>query len=104
MTFERQMSFDCLRFVTISDRERQRRKERANELKLEVLIRDRSNDKFLETVLKWNESKNLVNLTMCDRDLVVCNTSKCEEEKTKEENSKNVDVNLTTEANRTVID
>lgn len=54
--------------------------------------------------MKWNESKKLVNLTMCDRDLVVCNTSKCEEEKTKEENSKNADVNLTTEANRTVID
>lgn len=54
--------------------------------------------------MKWNESKNLVNLTMCDRDLAVCNTSKCEEEKTKEEISKNGDVNLTTEANIKLID
>lgn len=41
---------------------------------------------------------------MCDRDLAVCNTSKCEEEKTKEEISKNGDVNLTTEVNITLID
>lgn len=41
---------------------------------------------------------------MCDRDLAVCNTSKCEEEKTKEEISKNGDVNLTTEANIKLID
>ena len=36
--FERQMSFDRLKFVNASDRERRSKKQRANELKLERLI------------------------------------------------------------------
>ena len=36
--FERQMSFDRLKFVNVSGRERRSKKQRANELKLERLI------------------------------------------------------------------
>ena len=90
------MSFDRLKFVNLSDQDRQRKKKRANKLELEGLINDGSNVKFLETIFpKKNESKNLFNVT-CDRDLVMCNTSKYEEEKTKSENGKNSDINLTT--------
>ena len=49
----------------MSDREKRRKKERANESKLEGQINDGSNDKFVETVFpKRNESKNLVNIVI----------------------------------------
>ena len=98
------MNFDRLKFVNVSDRERRIKKQRANELKLERLINDESNDNLVETAFpKKNESKNSVNVTG-DPDLAVGNASKCEEEKAKGENGKNASVNLTTEANRTVVD
>ena len=74
------MSFDRLKFVNVSDRERRSKKQRANELKLERLINDESIDNLVETVFpKKNESKDLANETG-DCDLAVGNTSKCEEE------------------------
>ena len=97
--FQRQMNFDRLKFVNVSDRERQSKKQRANGLKLERLINDELNDNLVEAVFpKENESKDLVNV-MGDRELAVGNTSKCEEEKIKGENGKNAPLNLTTEAN-----
>ena len=102
--FERQMSFDRLKFMNVSDRERRRKKQRANEVKLERLISDELIDNLVETVFrKKKESKDLVN-EIGGRDLAVGNTPKCEEEKIKGENCKNVAVNLTTEANRTLTD
>ena len=102
--FERQMNFDLLKFVNVSDRERRSKKQRANELKLERLINDESNDNLVETVFpKKNESKDLVNV-IGDHDLAVGNTSECKEEKIEGENGKNAVVNLTTKANRTLID
>ena len=70
------MNFDRLKFVNVSDRERRSKKQRANELKLERLINDESNDNLV------------VNLV----------------EKIEGENRKNAVVNLTTKANRTLID
>ena len=68
------------------------------------MINDGSIDNLIETVFrKRNKSKDLVN-EIGDRDLAVGNTPKCEEEKIKGENCKNVAVNLTTEANRTLTD
>ena len=98
------MSFDCLKFVNVSDRDRRSKKQRANQLKLERLINDDLIDNLVETVCpKKNESKDLVNESgNCD--LVVGNMSKCEEEKIKGENGKNVADNLTTEVNRTLTD
>ena len=48
--FERQMNFDCLKFVNVSDPKRGSKKQRANELKLEGLINDESNDNLVKTV------------------------------------------------------
>ena len=62
-----------------------------------------TNDILVETVfLKKNEWKNLVYVTD-DRDLAVGNRLKCKK-KTKGQNCGNAAVNLTTQANRTVID
>ena len=84
--------------------ERDESKNRANKLKLERLINDESNDNLVEIAFpKKNESKNSVNAAG-DPDLAVGNASKCEEEKAKGENGKNAAVNLTTEANRTVVE
>ena len=96
------MSFDFLKFVNLSDRERRSKKQRANELELKRLMNDESIDNLVATVFtKMNELKNLVNET-CDRDMAVGDTPKYEEEKVKGENGKNTAVNLTTEANRTL--
>ena len=57
--------------MNVSDRGRQSKKYRANQLNLERLINDESIDEFVETVFpKKNESKDLVNETG-DRDLAV---------------------------------
>ena len=57
--------------MNVSDRGRQSKKYRANQLNLERLINDKSIDEFVETVFpKKNESKDLVNETG-DRDLAV---------------------------------
>ena len=96
------MSFDRLKFVNLSDRERRSKKQRANELKLKRLMNDESIHNLVATAFtKMNESKNLVNETY-DRDLAVGDTPRCKEEKVKGENGKNTAVNLTTEANRTL--
>ena len=98
------MSFDHLKFVNVSDRDRRRKKQRENELRLERLINGDLIDNLVETVCpKKNELKDLVNETG-NSDLVVGNMSKCEKEKIKGENSKNVADNLTTEVNRTLTD
>ena len=69
------MNSDRLKFVNESDRERRSKKQRANELKLERLINDKSNDNLVENVFpKKNESKDLVNI-IGDHDLAVSNTS-----------------------------
>ena len=49
------MSFDRLKFVNVSDRERRSKKQRANELKLERLINDESIDNLVETVFPKKE-------------------------------------------------
>ena len=96
------MSFDRLKFVNLSDRERRSKKQRANEWKLKRLMNDESIHNLVASAFtKMNESKNLVNETY-DRDLAVGDTPKCKEEKNKGENGKNTAVNLTTEANRTL--
>ena len=62
------------------DREERSKKQRSNELKLEMLINDESKDNLSETVFpKKNEWKDLVN-AMGDYKLAVGNTSKCREE------------------------
>ena len=63
------MNFNRLKFVNVSDQERQSKKQRANELKLERLINDKQNDNLVETIFP-NESKNLVNVTG-NRDLTM---------------------------------
>ena len=67
----------------MSDPKTGSKKQRANELKLEGLINDESNDNLVKTVFpKKNESRDLANV-IGDHDLTVGNTSVCEEEKLK---------------------
>ena len=84
----------------MSGLERQSKKQRANELKLESPINGESNNNWIETIFP---KKNWVNVTS-DRNLAVNNASKDGEEKTKGETGNNPAINLTTETNRTFID
>ena len=86
--------------MNVSDPDRRRNKQKASKLKPERLIIDGLNDKSVEIVFP---EKNLVN-ARCDRDLTLRNTSKCDEEKTEDENGQNNAINLTTETNITLID
>ena len=73
-------NFDCLKFVNVSDQETK------NEIKSKWIEIREADQRQIEWLFKRNifpkknELKDLVNV-MCDHDLLVGNTSKCNQEK-----------------------
>ena len=96
-------NFDCLKFVNVSDQETK------NEIKSKWIEIREADQRQIEWLFsrnifpKKNELKDLVNV-ICDRDLLVGNTSKCNQEKIEGGNGMTAAVNLTTETNRTLTD